>query len=90
MTKNSYNNSKSSQRTSLKNHRGYYGKIGDRTVIKNCAIIKTHGLEVTPIKGANKLKNITINSGPEGTTQIGEGCELVNGIVVLAAVFFLA
>ncbi|HVZ26578.1 MAG TPA: DUF4954 family protein, partial [Sediminibacterium sp.] len=27
------------------------------------------------------MKNLTINSGPEGKTQIGEGCELVNGIV---------
>ncbi|MGE5106743.1 MAG: DUF4954 family protein, partial [Sphingobacteriales bacterium] len=32
-------------------------------------------------KGANKLKNITINSSPEAKSQIGEGCELVNGIV---------
>jgi hypothetical protein len=33
------------------------------------------------IKGANKLKNLTINSGEEGRTQIGEGCEMVNGII---------
>ena len=33
------------------------------------------------IKGANKLKNLTIHSSEEATTQIGEGCELVNGIV---------
>lgn len=62
--------------------RGYYGKIGDRTVIKNCRIIKDAwmGSDVY-IKGANKLKNLTINSSPEATTQIGEGCELVNGII---------
>lgn len=64
------------------NLRGYYGKIGDRTVIKNTAIIKDVWIgEDAYIKGANKLKNITINSGPEGKTQIGEGCEIVNGII---------
>ena len=35
------------------------------------------------LKGANKLKNLTINSSPEEPTQIGEGVELVNGIVGL-------
>ncbi len=33
------------------------------------------------IKGANKLKNLTINSSAEAPTQIGEGCEMVNGII---------
>ena len=62
--------------------RGYYGKIGDGTVIKNCRIIKDVWIGSDAyIKGANKLKNLTINSGPEGKSQIGEGCELVNGIV---------
>ena len=62
--------------------RGYYGKIGDGTVIKNCGIIKDVWIGSDAyIKGANKLKNLTINSGPEGKSQIGEGCELVNGIV---------
>lgn len=62
--------------------RGYYGVIGDRTVIKNTRIIKDTwmGTDVY-IKGANKLKNLTINSSPEAPTQIGEGCELVNGII---------
>ncbi|HWB25737.1 MAG TPA: DUF4954 family protein [Chitinophagaceae bacterium] len=65
------------------NHqRGYYGKVGDRTVIKNCSIIKDVWIGSDAyIKGANKLKNLTIQSGPEGVTQIGEGCELVNGII---------
>jgi hypothetical protein len=64
------------------NKRGYYGKIGDRTVIKNCKIIKDVWIGPEAyIKGANKLKNITINSSEEGKTQIGEGCELVNGII---------
>ncbi len=62
--------------------RGYYGKIGDRTVIKNSSIIKDVWIGSDAyIKGANKLKNLTINSLPEAKTQIGEGCELVNGII---------
>ncbi|TAF95034.1 MAG: DUF4954 family protein, partial [Bacteroidetes bacterium] len=62
--------------------RGYYGKIGDRTVIKNTSIIKDVWIGSDAyIKGANKLKNLTINSGKEGRTQIGESCELVNGIM---------
>jgi hypothetical protein len=66
----------------FKTQRGYYGKIGDRTVIKNSSIIKDVWIGSDAyIKGANKLKNLTINSGPEGKTQIGEGCEIVNGII---------
>ncbi len=62
--------------------RGYYGTVGERTVIKNCAIIKDVCIGTDAyIKGANKLKNLTINSDAERTSQIGEGCELVNGIV---------
>ncbi|HEX8356030.1 MAG TPA: DUF4954 family protein, partial [Segetibacter sp.] len=62
--------------------RGYYGKIGDRTVIKNCNIIKDVWIGTDAyLKGANKLKNLTISSGPEGKSQIGEGCEMVNGIM---------
>lgn len=62
--------------------RGYYGKIGDRTVIKNCRIIKDTWIGSDAyLKGANKLKNLTINSSPDAKSQIGEGCELVNGIV---------
>jgi hypothetical protein len=62
--------------------RGYYGQIGDRSVIKNCKIIKDVWVGTDAyFKGANKLKNLTVNSGAEGRTQIGEGCELVNGIV---------
>lgn len=64
------------------NRRGYYGTIGERTVIKNCRIIKDARIGADAyIKGANKLKNITINSDAERPSQIGEGCELVNGIV---------
>ncbi len=64
------------------NRRGYYGKIGDRTIIKNCKIIKDVWIGSDAyLKGANKLKNLTINSSAEAASQIGEGCELVNGIV---------
>ena len=62
--------------------RGYYGKVGDRTVIKNCKIIKDTWIGSDAyLKGANKIKNITINSSPDAKSQIGEGCELVNGII---------
>ncbi|MDR3714054.1 MAG: DUF4954 family protein [Puia sp.] len=64
------------------NRRGYYGIIGDRSVIKNCKIIKDTLIGSDAyLKGANKLKNLTINSSPEAKSQIGEGCELVNGII---------
>jgi len=62
--------------------RGFYGTIGDRTVIKNCKIIKDVKIGTDAyLKGANKLKNLTINSSADSKTQIGEGCELVNGII---------
>lgn len=62
--------------------RGYYGKIGDRSVIKNCKIIKDVWIGSDAyLKGANKIKNVTINSSPEAKSQVGEGCELVNGII---------
>src|SRR5215203_793417 len=62
--------------------RGFYGQIGDRCIIKNTSIIKDVWIcSYAYIKGANKLKNLTINSGPESKSQIGEGCELVNGVI---------
>ena len=62
--------------------RGSYGIIGNGSVIKSCAIIKdTMFGECSYVKGANKLKNITILSSAEEPTQIGEGVEMVNGIV---------
>jgi hypothetical protein len=62
--------------------RGYYGLIGDRTVIKNCKIIKDVLIGSDAyLKGANKLKNLTIKSDENRSSQIGEGCEIVNGIV---------
>jgi hypothetical protein len=69
--------------------RGYYGKIGDRTVIKNSKIIKDVWIGSDAyIKGANKLKNLTINSSPDEKSQIGEGVELVNGIIGLGCRVF--
>lgn len=69
--------------------RGFYGTVGDTCVIKNCGIIKDVKIGAHAyIKGANKLKNLTINSSPEEPTQIGEGVELVNGIVGLGCHIF--
>ena len=66
----------------LDSKRGYYGKIGERTVIKNCGILKDVWIGSDAyLKGANKIKNVTINSDAQRKTQVGEGCELVNGIV---------
>ncbi len=62
--------------------RGLYGRVGKETVIKNCRILKDVKIgENAYIKGCNKLKNLTINSDAQRPTQLGEGCELVNGIV---------
>jgi hypothetical protein len=62
--------------------RGSYGTIGANSVIKSCAIIKDMKAGCNAyIKGANKLKNITILSSYDEPTQIGEGVELVNGII---------
>jgi hypothetical protein len=62
--------------------RGFYGTVGQGAVIKSCRIIKDTAVgETAYIKGANKLKNLSILSCEDETTQIGEGVELVNGIV---------
>ncbi len=62
--------------------RGYYGTVGEQCVIKNSRILKDVKIgSHCYIKGANKLKNLTINSTIEEKTQIGEGVELVNGII---------
>ncbi len=62
--------------------RGYYGQVGTQAVIKSCRIIKDTAFgEASYVKGANKLKNLTIHSSSEEITQIGEGVELVNGII---------
>jgi hypothetical protein len=67
---------------SFDSRRGYYGTVGEQCVIKNSRILKD--VKIGPhcyIKGANKLKNLTINSSEDEPTQIGEGVELVNGII---------
>jgi hypothetical protein len=68
--------------TEYKTEPGYYGKVGDRTVIKSTNQINDVWIGSDAyIKGANKLKNLTIKSNPDAKSQIGEGCELVNGII---------
>ena len=63
-------------------HRGYYGTIESRSVIKHCRILKDVKIGSDAyIKGSNKLKNLTIKSSAESPSQIGEGVELVNGII---------
>lgn len=58
------------------------GFIDDDCVIKNSNIIKDAKIgKATYIKGALKLKNITILSSEEEPSQIGEGVEMVNGIL---------
>lgn len=67
---------------SFDNRRGYYGVIGDSCVIKNSWILKDVNVGSNAyIKGASKIKNVTINSSEAEPTQIGEGVILVNGIV---------
>lgn len=59
-----------------------YGTIGRDCVIKNTAIIKDAKIgECAYIKGAFKLKNVTIFSDEDAVSQIGEGVEMVNGIM---------
>jgi hypothetical protein len=75
-------NLKNITQNSFDNHRGYYGTTGNNCVIKNSLIIKDVKIGSNCyIKGANKLKNLTINSSENEPTQIGEGVELVNGII---------
>ncbi|QQO08642.1 DUF4954 family protein [Breznakiella homolactica] len=63
-------------------HRGSYGTVGSGSVIKSCGIIKDTAVgSGAYIKGANKLKNITILSSEDEPSQVGEGVEMVNGIV---------
>lgn len=67
---------------SIDNRRGFYGTTGSNCVIKNSHILKDVKIgSYCYIKGANKLKNLTINSSEKEPTQIGEGVELVNGII---------
>lgn len=67
---------------SCDHHRGYYGTVGEGCVIKTSEIIKDVKIgSDCYIKGASKLKNITIKSSFKEPTQIGENVILVNGII---------
>lgn len=69
-------------RNAFDDRRGYYGTVGKGSVIKNSWILKDAKVgECAYIKGASKLKNVTINSSAEEPTQIGEGVIMVNGIL---------
>lgn len=59
-----------------------YGTVDDDAVIKNSNIIKDVKIgQAAYIKGAFKLKNITVLSSEQEPSQIGEGVEMVNGIM---------
>ncbi|HZK19903.1 MAG TPA: DUF4954 family protein, partial [Treponemataceae bacterium] len=58
------------------------GFIGSEAVIKNTSLIKDAKIgSCAYIKGAFKLKNITVLSNEISPSQIGEGVEMVNGIM---------
>ena len=59
-----------------------FGIVEDDAVIKNCTLLKDARIgSCAYIKGAFKLKNITVLSSEAEPSQIGEGVELVNGIM---------
>lgn len=61
---------------------GTYGIVEDDVVIKNSTLLKDVKIcSCAYIKGALKLKNITVLSSENEPSQIGEGVEMVNGIM---------
>lgn len=59
-----------------------YGIVGNESVIKNTTLLKDVKVgECAYIKGAFKLKNMTVLSSAQEESQIGEGVEMVNGIM---------
>lgn len=61
----------------IDSHRGYYGTVGEGCVIKTSAILKDAKIgDCCYIKGASKLKNITINSSDKEPSQIGGASSL--------------
>ena len=59
-----------------------YGTVGSDAVVKNSILIKDAWIgSCAYIKGAMKLKNVSILSSEDERTQIGEGVEMVNGIL---------
>ncbi|MEJ2054517.1 MAG: DUF4954 family protein [Calditrichaceae bacterium] len=62
--------------------RGYYGLLGNQSVIKNTRnVIDVKTGKRCYIHGANKLHNLTIHSSDTESSEIGDGVELVNGII---------
>lgn len=58
------------------------GLVDEDAVVKNTVLIKDAKIgSHAYIKGAMKLKNITVCSSREEPSQIGEGVEMVNGIM---------
>lgn len=59
-----------------------YGLVEEDAVVKNTILVKDAKIgSHAYIKGALKLKNITVCSSREEPSQIGEGVEMVNGIM---------
>lgn len=59
-----------------------FGRVENGAVVKNTVLIKDTKIGASAyIKGALKLKNITVCSSHEEPSQIGEGVEMVNGIM---------
>ena len=59
-----------------------HGIVKNNAVIKNTTLLKDAEIgECAYIKGAFKLKNITVLSSEAEPSQIGEGVEMVNGIM---------
>lgn len=59
-----------------------YGQIGDHSVIKSSRIIKNTNIgSYCRVSGANRLENLTIQSSQDEPTVIGEGVELLNGVI---------
>lgn len=59
-----------------------FGFVDDEAVIKNTTLLKDAKIgKCAYIKGAFKLKNITVLSSEDEESQIGEGVEMVNGIM---------
>jgi hypothetical protein len=67
---------------------GYYGTIGDQTVICNVhRIVDTAIGHHALIDGALRLQNTTISSCEECVTYVGEGCDLKDGVVGCGCTF---
>ena len=66
-----------------------FGYVGESVVIKNTSLIKDVKIgDAAYIKGAFKLKNMTVCSSFDEPSQIGEGVEMVNGIMGYASKVF--